>query len=135
MKLILPLSVVLTRGRKEDRSFYLNLNIYRNAHYMILNNAKEKYKELVQAAIGNLKLSFPPPYQFSYTIYPGSNRKFDLANPLPIIQKFCDDALIELGVIPDDSFKIIRGIQYSFGAVDKINPHCELHITPWKEME
>jgi hypothetical protein len=69
-----------------------------------------------------------PPYHFIYTVFPANNRKFDLANVLPIVQKFTDDALIELGIIDDDSYKVIRAIDYRFGHVDKDNPRCELEI-------
>jgi hypothetical protein len=52
---------------------------------------------------------------------------------LPIIQKFTDDALIELKVISDDSWKVIKAIDYRFGAIDKENPHAELEIFHWEE--
>jgi hypothetical protein len=51
---------------------------------------------------------------------------------LPIIQKFTDDALIELGVIPDDNFKVVRQINYNFGQVDKGNARAELLIEQWR---
>jgi hypothetical protein len=69
-----------------------------------------------------------PPYSFTYTVYPGNNRAFDLGNVLPIIQKFTDDALIELGVITDDNFKVVRQVNYNFGQVDKGQPRAELLI-------
>jgi hypothetical protein len=74
-----------------------------------------------------------PPYLFTYTIFPANNRKFDLANVLPIIQKFTDDALIDLESISDDSYKVIPAINYRFGGVDKESPRVELEITEWRE--
>jgi hypothetical protein len=140
MKIILPLSVTLPRKTKADKVFPLNLNIYRNAHYTVLNAAKIAYKGVVKErldaiAIGNLAghLKWEPtstPVRFTYTIFPGSNRAFDLANVCAIVQKFTDDALIELGVIKDDNYKIVRSIDYRFGAVDKLNPRAELDIKP-----
>ncbi len=140
LKIILPLSVVLPRKTKKDKVFALNLNIYRNTHHMILSQAKNAWKKIVSDStpvvldekIGafagdNTK------YHFIYTVFPGSNRKFDLANVLPIVQKFTDDALIELGVISDDSYKIIPAIDYRFGKIDKQNPRIELEIKPLHE--
>jgi hypothetical protein len=74
------------------------------------------------------------PYHFTYVAYPSSNRKFDLANVLSVVQKFTDDALIELGIIPDDCYKVIPEITYKFGGVDKVNPRAELVIKEggWK---
>lgn len=133
MLIILPLSVILPRKTKEDRVFPLNLNIYRNAHHMVLNQAKTAYKNAVDEAVDssfNIGASGvdDPPYHFTYTVYPGNNRAFDLANVLPIVQKFTDDALIELGIIKDDNFKIVRAIDYRFGGVDKERPRVELEI-------
>ena len=98
---------------------------------MILTEAKEAYKELVCDAYFLLanKCLPPPPYKFCYTVYPGSARIFDLGNVLPVVGKFAEDALIALGVISDDSYKIIRSIEYRIGEIDRENPRVELEIT------
>lgn len=130
MKIVLPLSVTLPRKTKADKVFALNLNVYRNTHYLVLNQAKIAWKNIVQSALCDARELFAiPPYRFAYTVFPRSNRKFDLANVLPIVQKFTDDALIEFGIIPDDSYKVIPEITYKFGGVCKENPRCELEIT------
>jgi Holliday junction resolvase RusA-like endonuclease len=137
MKLILPLSVVLPR-KKEARKFVLNLNIYRNTHYLVLNQAKRLYKDQVEQSYTDYQcsnLDFEPvkyPLIFTYTVFPVNNRAFDLANVLPIVQKFTDDALIELGIIKDDNHKIVSAINYRFGKVDKENPRVELQIEEWR---
>lgn len=136
MRIILPLTVTLLRKKKPNKVWILNLNSYRNTHFQILNNAKVAYKENLRCAFFEGDRRTPgmnlddliPPYHFTYTIYSGSNRKFDLANVLSIVQKFTDDALIELGIITDDSFKVIPEITYRFGGVDKGNPRVELLI-------
>jgi hypothetical protein len=134
MRIILPFTVTLPRKTKADKVFVLNLNIYRNCHHMTLNQAKVLWKGVVFQACAGLgtkdpaRLAPQPPYLFTYTVYPASNRKFDLANVLSIVQKFTDDALIEYGVIADDSFKVIPEIRYRFGWIDKENPRIELEI-------
>jgi len=131
LTLILPLSVTLPRKTKADKVFILNLNVYRNTHHMTLNHAKVAWKDIVlDALIGKCVSPLPiAPYLFTYTVYPATKRAFDLGNVLPIIQKFTDDALIEIGVIKDDNFNHVREICYKFGGQDKENPRAELHIT------
>jgi hypothetical protein len=131
MKLTLPLSVTLPRKKGPDKVFILNLNHYRNTHHMVLNQAKVAWKEVVRYALTR-NLWVAPPYRFHYTVYPGSNRAFDLANVLPVVQKFTDDALIELGVLPDDNHKVIKSIAYDIGETDKLNPRVELVIQAWR---
>jgi hypothetical protein len=128
MKLILPFSVTIPRKTKDDKVFQLNLNVYRNTHHMTLNQAKILWKDVVSKASLWSMIDGQPPYKFTYTAYPGSNRKFDLGNVLSIVQKFTDDALIETGIISDDSYKVIPDVAYRFGHVDKDNPRIELDI-------
>jgi len=135
MKIILPLSVTLPRKKKDDRVWILNLNQYRNTHHMILNQAKTIYANYVKTSFsvmvttGTLEL-LRPPLHFTYTVFPGSNRSFDLANVCSIIDKFTCDALVEIGVISDDKYKVIPAIDYRIGTTDKDNPRCELVIEP-----
>jgi Holliday junction resolvase RusA-like endonuclease len=128
MKIILPLSVTIPRKTKADKVFTLNLNIYRNCHHFVLNQAKIAWKAIVEQSMPKNMIVECSPFKFTYTVFPASGRKFDLANVLSIVQKFTDDALVEYGVIPDDSYKIIPIIVYKFGAVDKENPRVELDI-------
>ena len=74
MKFISPLKVLATKARK----FILNLNIFRNTHYRVLNNWKINYKNYMEEQI-----EASPRYKkvfCIYTIYPMSKRKFDLGN-------------------------------------------------------
>ena len=128
MKIVLPFTVSLPRKKSPDKVFILNLNHYRNTHFQILNQAKILWKEIVRLA-AERSLVTGPPYSFTYTAYPATNRKFDLGNVLSIVQKFTDDALIEMGLINDDSYKVIPAVKYFFGGVDKENPRVELDIS------
>jgi len=133
MKLSLPLSVVIPRKTKEDKVFALNLNVYRNSHHMTMNQAKILWKATVEKLLSGRDIDLPsPPYLFTYTVFPGSGRAFDLGNVCPAVQKFTDDALQELQVIANDNYKVIGAINYRFGAIDKENPRVELEITEWR---
>jgi len=128
MKLILPLEVMIPRKTREDKKIILNLNIYRNAHHFTLNAAKKEMLEHVRQALLPCGDIPAPPFRFTYTIFPPTGRSFDLGNVGAIVQKFTDDALIELGVIKDDNMKIVKEVVYRFGGVDKENPRAELNI-------
>jgi Holliday junction resolvase RusA-like endonuclease len=129
VKIILPLEVMIPRKTCEDKRVILNLNIYRNAHHMTLNQAKMEMAKHVSIAAAENEEEMPsPPFVFTYTVFPSTGRKFDLGNVCSIIQKFTDDALIEIGAIKDDNYKVVQEIVYKFGAVDKENPRAELEI-------
>ena len=127
MKLILPLEVMIPRKTREDKKIILNLNIYRNAHHFTLNAAKKEMLEHVRQALPGCEIPSLP-FRFTYTIFPPTGRAFDLGNVCSIVQKFTDDALIELGIIKDDNMKIVKEVVYRFGVVDKENPRAELDI-------
>lgn len=129
MKIILPLSVTLPRKTKADKVFTLNLNIYRNSHHMTLNQAKVAWKDIVAVAVQGLPFNVTAPHLFTYTVFPGSGRSFDIANVCSIIDKFTCDALQELGIIANDNYKSIPMVIYRIGKIDKENPRCELVIT------
>lgn len=139
MTISLPLSVVIPRKTKEDKVIAINLNVTRNLHYHVLNQCKVMWKDIVWLAIDNRyaqdgDIIGTPPYKFTYTVYPGSKRSFDLANVCAAIQKFTDDSLQELNIIKDDNYKHIRAIRYEFGEVDKDHPRVELKIEAWRPL-
>ena len=124
MILHLPLFVWVTKKKK----LTLNLNIYRNTHYLILNNAKIAFKEKMAKQIKPL-----PVYEkvgLIYTCFPKTRMKFDVANVCSIQDKFFSDALVEFGKLPDDNMKHLPQVGFQFGSVDKTNPRVEVEIIP-----
>jgi hypothetical protein len=129
MHISLPLYVIIHKKKKKDERYALNLNIYRNTPFFKLNKIKQDWKEIVrEACIDQPKLASDGPFEFTYTIYPKTKRLFDLANVCSIVQKFTDDALIELGIISEDNYGIISKINYRFGEIDSENPRAELTV-------
>lgn len=118
----LPLSVPLSSKSK----FILNLNQYRNKHYLSLNRAKVTFKELVQDAI--VLLPEMDRVSLTYTVYPKTLQAFDVSNVCSVVDKFFCDALVELGKLPDDNYHHLAQINFRFGAVDKSNPRVEVLI-------
>jgi len=117
-----------TKPRKAKQWFILNLNNYRNAHYLVLNRTKINYK----AAMANQIQLLPVmdyPITIHYTIYAKTRRKLDIDNVVSIHKKYFQDALVEMERIEDDDFDWIVGSSESYGGVDKENPRVEIHIT------
>lgn len=138
MNFLIELPLRVRTGKTEgSKYFILNLNNYRGEHHMVLSKAKHNYhlvvKEILQS-MGWPKKRFlvgtKPPYRATWTLYKPTKTRMDLENPLPIISKFAMDALVTLGVLPDDNDEVIAEVVYRPGGKDKNNPRAVLEITP-----
>jgi len=123
MLIVSPLRVPVTK----TKFFTLNLGIYRNSHFHVLNKAKIEYKK----AISNQLLALPKlsVIEVTYTYYPKTKRKCDLDNVCSTTAKFFQDALVETGLLEDDDYLHIPKTTFLFGSVDKVNPRIEIRIT------
>lgn len=120
----LPLSVPVSK----KKNFSLNLNIYRNAHYLVLNKAKTVFTSQILSQLRELpKQSL---IGLTYNIFLPNQRKADISNIGSVTDKFFSDALVEAGVIPDDNYTYLRQVQFFFGGVDRVNPRVDVTITP-----
>lgn len=123
-KLISPLAIPQTQTKR----FILNLNVYRNTHYRSLNTVKQRYKDHMQAQIQTLvPLESVEPV---FVLYPATRRLCDVSNVCAIHEKFCMDALVELGKLPDDNYRYVARSLYAFGQVDKHHPRVEVILAP-----
>ena len=107
--------------------FALNLNVYRNAHYMTLNKAKVVFKELITPFL--IQIPKLKHCSLEYVLYPKTNRLCDVSNVCSIVDKFFSDAFVESGHLEDDNYTFIKDIKYRFGAVDPENPRVDVIIT------
>lgn len=136
MKISLPLTVTVPRKTKAGKKYSLNLNSYRNWYSHESNALKVLYKGIVAEALKTSEGEMgKPPYLFQYTIFAPTRRLFDLGNVGSIVQKFTDDALMELGLLEDDNYAFVRKVEYCFGGIDKENPRAELLITEFRPDE
>lgn len=118
----LPITVPVSKAK----SFSLNLNQYRNAHYQTLNKAKKNFHVLVSPLLKDL-----PIFQnitMMYTLFPPSMRDLDVANVCSIVDKFFSDTMVHNGRIIDDNFNYLPQVTYKFGQIDKTNPRVEVCI-------
>ena len=119
-----PLTVPV--GRKK---YSLNLNVYRNLHYRVLALAKKNYKRLIKTP-QNVKFN---KVRLTYTLYPKTRRKLDIANVCSIVDKFISDILVERKIIEDDNMDIVKEIIYKIGEISKNNPRVILKIEEYED--
>lgn len=120
-----PVSVPVN---KKGKLYILNLNVYRNTHFLVLNKAKESFREIVTPLLKML-----PKMQrikLTFTHFPGSNRLCDTSNVCAVVDKFFCDALVTAGHIEDDNYTILPNVHYVHGGVDKGNGRVEVLIEP-----
>lgn len=129
-KFISPLRIVYgepTRKTRKPREMILNMNVYRNTHYRILNIVKARYVDVMEEQINKIDKILPP-IELIYTYHPGSNRSCDVTNVCSIHSKFFLDSLVELGKLEDDNYKFVPKEIFRIGNVDKENPRVEIVI-------
>lgn len=110
-----------------NKKFILNMNNYRNCHYVTLNRAKQLYKEKMRKKIEELP-QLVPPLKITYTVFKGDKRVCDIGNICSIHQKFFEDALVELGKLRDDNHVVIPRVEYIWGGIDKLHPGVQILI-------
>lgn len=124
LSISLPLEIKLSGKSK----FILNLNNYRNLHYRNIAKAKKLYTENLLNEIGKHGVIKEYPLTAEYTYYAKSARRIDIANPLSIIDKFTQDAIVKAGILQDDNSEIIDTVIFKSGGIDRANPRAELII-------
>jgi len=117
---------------KGKQNHWMNLNAFRNWHYQTSNNLKKRFKTLVQAELIERHLLdckiTQYPISVTYTLYFRDKSNVDLANVCTVVDKFTLDALVEFGILEDDSHKFVNNVKYVWGGVDKDNYRCEVEI-------
>ena len=132
ISLTLPMFVVIPRKRTADKRFWVNLNVYRNAHYQVLDDAKKLYAGEVMAALAasgaRTGSRLASPVEMDYVIYAKDRRTFDIGNVLSIVQKFTEDALVSLKILEEDDYNHVYRVTHTFGGIDRDRPRVELRI-------
>ena len=110
------------------RQFILNLNNYRNAYFRTLNSAKVNYKAYMKDQILNEIYKPLEKIAIQYKVFKGDKRRFDIGNVTSIHQKFFEDAIVELGKLPDDRHENLPLTFDSFGGISTDRPRVEITI-------
>lgn len=106
-----------------------SLNEYTKANrtniYVGAKMKKDAQAQIKQGLQGVTRREVLTPCQVRFKWYE-PNEKRDLDN-VAFAKKFILDALVEEGILPNDSPKYVRGFQDLF-FVDKVNPRIEVEI-------
>lgn len=123
----ISLPIYIKLGKSKKTTFSLNLNMYRNAHFHTLNQAKVRFQEIVTE-----KIDFLPSIkkvELTYSLFAGSKRAIDIANVCCIVDKFFCDTLVNCGKLIDDNMDVISNVIYKWGKVDSKNPRVEVTLS------
>lgn len=112
----LPLRVKVGKSR----DFIINLNHYRNTHYILLNKAKVEFSRIIKPQLMGIPLL--DKIKVTYHLYPKDKRECDIMNVCSIQDKFFCDALTSMNVIQDDNYKFLQQVDCRFGSIDPDNP-------------
>lgn len=86
----------INTGKKKIKRNTIAMNQYRNWHYLVSNNIKKQYKELVKEQLDGIGLDFTTPIALIFTYFNPTKRKSDVTNFCCIHDKFFSDAIVEL---------------------------------------
>lgn len=126
-KITLPIYYTKKYKTKKDRTFLVGLNWYRNANYHELNEVKLHYHKLVKELLQDVAEETLESYRVNYQLF-YKNKRCDLMNVVSVVDKFLNDALVEIGLITDDNVSIYRRSAAEVGGQDKENPRIEIII-------
>ena len=127
MKIICPLYIDLPRKTKKDRRVYINMNSYRNLHYLVSNSVKRGYKEALREQLEGITIETPA--DITYQVFKGSKRRLDKMNVIAVTSKFLLDAITEYGCWEDDNDDYVKTETLLPTEYDKENPRVEVIIT------
>lgn len=121
-----PLAVYLPRKTMKDKRIAVNLNTYRNLHFLVNNQAKKIYGDMIREQIKDKVIQTP--VSITYRIYKASKRHLDKGNVICVTQKYLLDALTEEGCWIDDNDDFIKTEVMLPTRIDRENPRCEILI-------
>jgi len=126
MKIICPLYIDLPRKTKKDRRVYINMNSYRNLHYLVSNSVKREYKEALREQLEGITIETP--VDITYQVFKGSKRRLDKMNVIAVTSKFLLDAITEYGCWEDDNDDFVKKETVLPTELDRERPRVEIII-------
>ena len=121
-----PLFVDLPRKTTKDKRIYINMNSYRNLHYLVNNQVKKMYLEAVRDQLEGLTIQTP--VEITYKVYKKTSRRLDKMNVIAITSKYLLDAITELGCWEDDNDEHVKTETILPTELDRANSRVEVTI-------
>ncbi len=126
IKIISPLYIDLPRKTKKDKRVYINLNAYRNLHFLVNNQVKKMYLEAIREQINSKVIETP--VTISYKVYKPTKRRLDKMNVIAVTSKYLLDAITELECWEDDNDEFVKTETILPTEYDKGNGRVEIII-------
>ena len=102
-------------GVRKKKKIFLNYNIARNLQFNVLNTIKKKTKAIVKEVCPEFRFEL---YELEYKLFLPNKLKRDISNVCCIVDKFVNDALVELDFVPEDNYEYLKKVTYMFGGFD-----------------
>lgn len=126
IKIISPLYIDLPRKTKKDKRVYINLNAYRNLHFLVNNQVKKMYLQAIREQINSKVIETP--VTISYKVYKPTKRRLDKMNVIAVTSKYLLDAITELECWEDDNDEFVKTETILPTEYDKGNGRVEIII-------
>jgi len=120
--LSLPLFVTNRSGKRK----WITMNNYRNWHYQENNNIKRWFKGDVA---NDLNFVIKGAVRIEYFYFAPDKRTRDLMNVVSVIDKYFQDAMVELGCIEADDLSIVKEVSCMYMGIDREQPRLDVMIT------
>ena len=114
---MIKITLPLPRYTKAGRSKMLTMNDYRNIHYRVSAQAKRDYTEISILNLLSHRRKHFDAVTILYRFFFETNVRRDIGNIGAVTDKFFSDALVKVGIIEDDDYKIVRSVTYEFGGI------------------
>ena len=125
IKLTLPIYGVIQKT-KNNRNCAITFNWAMSANPWTYSKAKKRFKQMIMPQLLTLD-PIEGKIKISYKYYAKRNGT-DNDNFCSVVKKFCQDALVETGLIDDDNCEFIVKSSEEYIEVDRDNPRVEAFI-------
>ena len=126
LKLIVPMYVELPRKTKKNLNVWLNMNRFMNLHFLVKNNAKKVFFEVMRDQLEGVKIDTP--VDITYQLFSPDKRKRDKMNAIAVVSKFMLDAITHYGCWEDDNDEFVKTETLLPTVYDKGNGRIEVII-------
>ena len=126
MRLTLPIYYTQHFKTKKSKMFMVGMNWYRNAHFILSNEVKHSYHELIASQLASNGESFNKPFMHYRLFYKTASS--DMMNVVTCIDKSVMDALQDLHIIENDNVQFYQRSLIEVAGRDKENPRVEVTV-------
>ena len=126
LKLIVPMYVELPRKTKKNFNVWLNMNRFMNLHFLVKNNAKKVFFNVMRDQLEGVKIDTP--VNITYQLFSPDKRKRDKMNAIAVVSKFLLDAITHYGCWEDDNDEFVKTETLLPTVYDKGNGRIEVTI-------